>query len=246
MLIYIYEDQQEEASALQTCLEIVSAELFGGFITKVYSSGEALIRAVESGACPALVVLDIYMADMSGIETGRRLRALQPDLPLAFLTVSREFAVDAFELNALHYIVKPVTPDKVRALLQRLSPPPEQTARILELPYYGKTTRFPLNDISKIISKSRGVEIHLPGRSAAWLPCQFQRAAELLAGEPDFLLLSRGCMVNLNPVQGIDYDVCCLKNGEQLPVSRRERSAVLTRYNDFLFRKMDEQKERVP
>lgn len=246
MLIYICEDQREEASALQTCLEEVSAELFGGCSTKAFSTGEALIRAVESGACPALVVLDIYVAGMSGIETGRRLRALQPDLPLAFLTVSREFAVDAFELNALHYIVKPVTPDKVRALLQRLPPPPEQTARMLELPYYGKTARFPLNDISKIISKSRGVEVHVPGRSAAWLPCQFQRAAELLAQEPDFLLLSRGCMVNLSHVQGIDYDVCYLKNGEQLPVSRRERSAVETRYNDFLFRKMDQRREGIP
>lgn len=246
MLIYICEDQREEASALQTCLAKVSAELFGGCITRAFSSGETLIRAVENGTCPALVVLDIYMAGMSGMETGRRLRELYPDLPLVFLTVSREFAVDAFALNALHYIVKPVTPDTVRALLQRLSPPSEQTARMLELPCYGKTTRFLLKDISKIISKSRGVEIHIPGRNAAWLPCQFQRAAELLAGEPDFLLLSRGCIVNLNHVQGIDFDICYLKNGEQLPVSRRERSAVQTRYNDFLFRKMDQRKEGIP
>lgn len=127
--------------------------------------------------------------------------------------------MDAFALNALHYIVKPVTPDKARALLRRLSPPPERAVRVLELPCYGKTTRFLLNDISKIISKSRGVEIHSPGQSAAWLPCQFQRAAELLAGEPDFLLLSRGCMVNLSHVQGIDY--ASGAKAESLPHGRR-------------------------
>lgn len=242
MLIYICDDQQEETTALQTCLTQAAAELPANCKINAYSSGEALMNAVEKGARPSLVILDVYMEGMSGIETGRRLRALLPDLPLAFLTSSREFAVDAFELNALHYIVKPVTVETARALLARLPVLPGKSDRMLELPVQGETVQFSLTEISKIVSKRRGVEIHFLGRSAAWLPCQFQEVEARLSEEPDFLLLSRGCIVNLNNVQGIDVDICFLKTGEQLPVSRRERLNVQNRYSDFLFRRLDRMK----
>ena len=87
------------------------------------------------------------------------------------------------------------------------------------------------------------MELHFLNRSAAWLSCPFREAAARLAEDPDFLLLSRGCIVNLNNVHGIDFDTCYLKNGEQLPVSRREHPNVKKHYNDFLFRKMDQRKD---
>lgn len=246
MLIYICDDRREETAALQACLVRAAAELSTDVQVGAYTSGEALMEAMERGARPSLVILDIYMAGISGLETGRRLRALVPDLPLAFLTTSREFAVDAFALNALHYIVKPVTVEAARALLERLPGLPSKPVRMLELPAQGEAVRFPLAEISKIISKSRGVEVHFLGRSAAWLPCRFREVEARLSEEPDFLLLSRGCIVNLNNVQGIDVDQCFLKSGEQLPVSRRERLHVQSRYSDFLFRRLDKMKGGVP
>ncbi len=242
MQIYICDDQQAETTALQACLTQAAAELPADCKINAYSSGKALINAVEMGARPSLVILDVYMEGISGIETGRRLRTLLPDLPLAFLTTSREFAVDAFELNALHYIVKPVTVETARTLLARLPVLPGKSDRMLALPVQGKTAQFSLTEISKIVSKSRGVEIHFFGRSAAWLPCQFQEVEARLSDEPDFLLLSRGCIVNLSSVQGIDVDVCFLKNGEQLPVSRRERLNVHNCYSNFLFRRLGRMK----
>lgn len=242
MLIYICDDQQEEVSALQLCLTKAAAELSIDCTIKACFSGETLINTVEKGTLPTLVVLDVYMEGISGIETGRQLRSLHPDLPLAFLTTSRDFAVDAFELNALHYIVKPVTEEMARALLERLPTRPESSVKMLELPLRDGTVQFPVAEISKIISKSRGVEIHFLARGAAWLPCQFREVEAQLSEDLDFLLLSRGCIVNLNHVRGIDFDTCCLKNGEQLPVSRRERLNVQHRYSDFLFRRLDRMK----
>ena len=241
MLIYICDDQQEEISALQLCLKEAAAELSIGCAIKACSSGEALINMVEKGV-PSLAVLDVYMEGISGIETGRRLRSICPNLPLAFLTTSRDFAVDAFELNALHYIVKPVTAEKVRTLLERLPAHPGSSVRMLELPDQGGMAQFPTAEISNIISKNRGVEIHILGRSAAWLTCPFREVEAQLSKDMDFLLLSRGCIVNLNYVQGIDFDTCCLKTGEQLPISRRERLNVQRRYSDFLFRRLDQMK----
>ena len=242
MLIYICDDQQEEVSAQQVCLEKAAAELSVNCTIKSYCSGETLINAVECGTTPSLVILDVYMEGINGIETGQRLRSLLPDLALAFLTNSRDFAVDAFDLNALHYIIKPMTLETAHTLLERLLPHLESSIKLLKLPIPGGPTQFPLAEISKIISKNRGVEIHFLDRRVAWLSCRFREVETRLAGNSDFLLVSRGCIVNLNHVQSIDYDTCYLKNGGQLPISRRERLNVQSRYGDFLFRRLDQMK----
>lgn len=244
MLIFICDDSQQERAALQKLFLKTASDLSVDIEISVYSSGKALLKAVEDGIHPVLAVLDIYMEGMNGIETGRSLRAVLPEVFLVFLTASRDFAVDAFEMDALHYMVKPVTEDMLRTLFKRLASRLEKTIRILELPIgRGRQIQLPIAKISQITSKSRGIEICVQGRSSTWLPCLFREAEARLLDEPDFLLLSRGCMVNLNSIQKIDYDLCYLKNGDTLRISRRERSKVQSRYSDFLFCKMNEAKK---
>lgn len=244
MLIFICDDNQQERKDLQELLAKAVADLSVDIEIAGYSSGEVLLKAVKDGAKPVLAVLDIYMEGMNGIEVGRSLRNILPDVFLAFLTASRDFAVDAFEIDALHYMVKPVTVDMFYTLLKRLSVRLERSIQMLKLPIgRGEWVQFPTAKISKIISKNRGVEISVQGRSSTWLPCLFREAEARLLDEPDFLHLARGCMVNLNSIQRIDYDLCYLKNGESLLISRRERSKVQNRYSDFLFRKMNGEKQ---
>lgn len=238
------DDEKTEREQIQACLEKAAAGLFAGMEVRACPSGESLVKAVEDGARPALALLDIYMEGMDGMETARRLRGLLPGLPLAFLTTSREFAVDAFALEALHYLVKPVTAEKAKELLRRLDVLSEEPRRVLELSSgRGETVRFSLTEISRVESKNRGVALTLRDKRSLWLPCLFRKAEERLSGEPDFFQLGRGCIVNANDIQSLDYDLCVLKSGGSVPVSRRERAAVQSRYNNFLFCKMDRAKE---
>lgn len=240
MLISICDNEPEELASLQDCLVQAAAGMSVSIRLAPYRSGETLVDAVKEGMRPALAVLDIYMDGMGGIETGRRLREILPELPLAFLTASRDFAVDAFALDALHYIVKPMTVDAACVLLKRLEARPRKPAPLLEMPaQQGGTAQFSVREVSRVVSKSRGVEIYLQGRGPVWFACQFWKVAEQLSSDPDFLLVSRGCLVNMNCVQRIDVDTCFLKDGGCLPVSRRERLNVKARYNDFLFRQLD-------
>lgn len=243
MMVFICDDEQQELALIQTCLERAAAELSADIEVTVFHSGETLLKAVEEGARPALAILDIYMEGLNGMEVGQKLRALMPDLLLAFLTTSRDHAVDAFELEALHYMVKPVTADKSCALLERFLVRVEEPVRMLELTVWrGEQIRFPLSKIERIISKSRGVEVYVRGQSSLWLPCLFREVEAQLVDAPEFLRLSRGCMVNLYSVRSIDYDMCYLKSGESLLISRREHTKVQSRYSDFLFSQMNERK----
>lgn len=178
------------------------------------------------------------MEGMSGLDAARRLRELLPGMPLAFLTASRDFAVDAFAIEALHYIIKPLTDESAANLLRRLLDRKDQTPRCLVLTDRRKKRQFPLEQLRYLLSADKGVELYLPGRRE-WFPCPFRQAAEQLEGEPDFLRISRGCIVNLNEVLYLGRNGFRMKSGEALAVSRRERPAVQERYNDYLFRKLD-------
>lgn len=77
------------------------------------------IRAAEVGLYD-FAFLDIEMAELSGLETARCLLALQPDIAIIFVTAYREYAVEAYEINVLDYVVKPVQRARLVTTLARI------------------------------------------------------------------------------------------------------------------------------
>lgn len=245
MLCAICDDEPLELAEVKELFSQALKELYRDDIKiAVYFSGESLLKAVQNGAQPDLAILDIYMTGQDGIETARCLREFLPKVSVAFLTTSREHAVDAFELDALHYLVKPVTLDKIRTLLDRFLSRNLQTAQVspvLTFTCGQEKRRFPINQIRYITSRDRGILLYLTEQKRSyWLSCPFRQAIERLAGNPDFLQISRSCIINLNAVLYIGRENCHMKDGACLSISRRERQTVQNCYNDFLFRKMNQ------
>lgn len=69
---------------------------------------------------PDVVFLDIQMPGMTGLELASRLNDLMPDVQVVFVTAYSSYALEAFELNALSYLVKPVQPEKLAKTIQRV------------------------------------------------------------------------------------------------------------------------------
>ncbi len=88
-----------------------------------YSGGGPLVAEVAAGTDPFdLVFLDVYLEGDDGIAVARKLREHDPSVPLVFLTVSREHAVESYEVQATSYLVKPAEPRKLAAVLDRVLP----------------------------------------------------------------------------------------------------------------------------
>lgn len=73
-----------------------------------FENGEAFLKDYQPGRFD-MVLMDIYMGGISGVETVRRLREQEPDLPVAFVTSSQDHALDGYRLKVAKYIEKPVT-----------------------------------------------------------------------------------------------------------------------------------------
>lgn len=245
MLIAICDDEPRELEAIEAALNAAALQLSADIEIAAYPSGVALAEAVKDGLKPALAILDIYMDEKNGIKTAGVLRSLIPGLSCAFLTTGRDFAIEAFTLNALHYIIKPVTAEKLKELLERFFTHIERPMRCMTLTDGKEERRFPLERIQYLISRNKGIELHLSsGRK--WIFAPLRQAAERLADEGDFVQISRSCIVNLNEVLYLSNASCHLKNGGTLPISRRERQEVKRRYNEFAFRKMSRMEEAGP
>ena len=83
------------------------------------NDGEAALRIAEAVA-PDLVLLDIAMPGMDGIDVARALSASPVDPAVVFVTAFDNFAVAAFDVAAIDYLMKPVQPDRLERALERV------------------------------------------------------------------------------------------------------------------------------
>lgn len=112
--LLIVDDDERERIVLRYVLEQIKDVAVVG---EAAHGVEALILCQEKKV--DLVFLDVGMPEMGGMETARKLRQLK-DLPLfAFITAKRDMAVEAFELGALDYIVKPIEQSRIERTIER-------------------------------------------------------------------------------------------------------------------------------
>ena len=85
----------------------------------LYESAEELLFKNETFPYD-VVFLDIAMRQMNGVELARAIRQKDKNLPIAFLTADRTFAIEGYEVHAVRYLLKPVTAEKLGSLLDEL------------------------------------------------------------------------------------------------------------------------------
>lgn len=124
MKILAVDDKKLPLEALEEAIQKAepAAEIFG-----FRSAAEALDFAAGT-SCDA-AFLDIHMRDMDGIVLAKKLKLMNPKLNIIFATGYSEYATDALELHCSGYLMKPITPEKVRRELDDLRYPIRQEAQ---------------------------------------------------------------------------------------------------------------------
>jgi two-component system LytT family response regulator len=239
MRVLIVDDERPARERLRTLLAAFpDLEIVG----ECEDGEEAIQRIGELN--PDLVMLDVQMPGSSGIEVAGSLPALRPKI--IFCTAYDQYAVDAFELCAVDYLLKPVNRsrlaqaiDRVRAMsadelnnkidhaLQRPRPSPvrflaRQGARCLVIPQ---------KDVVYLASEGGLTKLHTADRPYLMDPTlnDFERRLDPSA----FFRISRTALVNLDWVASVDtlpggFGELIIKNGLRLEVSRRRLRDLLS------------------
>lgn len=172
MNILAVDDERNALEGLETVLRRALPE------AEVYpfrTSADALVFA-ENTPC-AVAFLDIELRDMNGLELAKRLKDQHGETNIVFVTGYSEYAIDAFDLHASGYLLKPATVEKVQDAMENLRIPPETIG-------HGKRVR---------IQCFGNFEIFVDG-----VPIRFTRrqTKELLA----LLVDRKGAIMNCGPV----------------------------------------------
>ena len=211
------------------------------------ASGEEAVELITTHR-PHLALLDLQMPEVSGLDVVRR---IPPDaLPLvAFVTAFDDHAIEAFELNAIDYLLKPVqqerlqaTIDRARDRLQNREPPIQQATALaqassayeratrrqyadrLPLRQRDKVSLVPVRTIVSVVAEGELLHIRTTANETYTIAHRLH-ALEARLDPRRFLKLGRGTLANvemishIHPMPGGTY-VAVLVNGEQLSVSR--------------------------
>lgn len=207
--------------------------------TASFDSSEELLSAIAGGMLYDIYVLDIYMTGESGISLASRLRARDDICAIIFLTHSRDHALEAFQVNAAHYLLKPVEQAEFFAALDRcrselsLRRDTEETRAII-VQGADAMESVPQNEILYIESLGKHQKITLPHQNVVTKTTLQSLAGELLPTGM-FFMPHRAYIVNVKHVRKITQDRVVMKNGEDIPIARRKCQEVKAFFLDYSF-----------
>ena len=228
MRIAICDDETRGRERIRTLLE----KEFSQAQTCEFDSGMKLIEAVKGGYRPDIVLLDIAMEGMNGMETAKSLRSLS-DVILIFVTGIKEQVFQAFDVGAFHYLVKPVDMEKLKAVLARAEKEVEKragTSRFLLIKTAGKHRRIPVEDILYVENNGRKVILHTRAEKLEYY--ERMNHLEEVLGER-FFRCHRGYLVALWAVSGYDNTSITVEGGEKVYLSKKKYAEFAKRYSRF-------------
>ena len=109
--IAICDDEKEFRSAAEQMLKLYMADKSAQFLADTFDISSDLIDATEKGTIYDIYLLDIYMPGVTGMSIATELRNCDIKSPIIFLTSSTDHALEAFGVDATHYLLKPYTKD---------------------------------------------------------------------------------------------------------------------------------------
>lgn len=236
MQIAIVDDITDERKLLCSWLEHqlnkrnVHADLFE------YENGEAFLAAAKK-QCFTVLFLDIYMNGANGIEIAKAFRQSDKDCFLIFTTTSTDYALEGFQVRAMHYLVKPYTEDDISLLIDEiLSRIPEQE-KYIEVKVNRSDVQIPFKSIVYAEHFSHMIYIHTTNKKVLLTRQSFGAFTTPLKMDARFFLCTRGIVVNLEHVVDFDGTVFILDDGNSIPVSRDLIKTARQTFMDFLFQR---------
>lgn len=203
---------------------------------RTFSSPYDLWEHVEDKGGFDLYLLDVLMPHMAGLELARRIRKREEPSEIVFLTSSREYALEAFDVAACGYLVKPVDPERfdrtLLAAVQRLN---KSENLCLLLKTRESLRRIPFRDLVVVESFNHSRVCTLADGSAAVTPDTLTSLMERLSADPRFFSPHRAYIINLDYITALNPDHVLLSSGQRIPVPRANLPALKKAYMEYLF-----------
>lgn len=181
-----------------------------------FSSAENFLFQYQEEKDFDILLLDIEMGDMDGVSLAKKLRKDNEAMQIVFVTGYSDYIAEGYEVEALHYLMKPVKEEKLMEVLDRAIEKLAKNEKILTLEAGGEMVRIPVYQIAYLDVQGNYVTIH------AKQDYTIKRTLSQVAAELDdrFYKVGRSAVVNLTYISRVTKTDIYLKDGSQIPLPR--------------------------
>ena len=182
------------------------------------------------------IIMDIYMTGQTGLEAVGRIKKLDKNALIVFMSSSDEHYPDALRLHAFDFLQKPPSKERIFELLDDITEKTTEVAVNLEFVCGKETIRLPYDRIAAVTASGHYSEVTDDDNSVYKTRMPYSAVCDILSSDSRFLEINRGTTVNLDMIKTIeDKNVCNLKNGTALPVNVQKCRDIINTWQNYMF-----------
>ena len=228
--IAVVEDSAQDRAVLDSYLEKYQQEKNCHFQITHFSDGDEIALGYKGGY--DLILMDIEMTFLDGMSAAEEIRRADPEVLIIFITNSPQYAIKGYAVDALDYVLKPVS---YYAFSQRLGRAVERVARrarhFLQINAHGTAHKLDTSAIYWIENCGHDLVFHT-AEGELTAPGSMTETEEKLA-QDSYFRVNKGCLVNLEHVDRMDGEDAIV-HGDRVPLARARRKAFLDALNDYI------------
>lgn len=239
MKIAICDDSMKDLTLLEGLLEQYhQSNATTDFQVEKFSNSSELQEKIQRKDLSDIYILDILMTPANGIALGNEIRKYNSESAIIYITSSDDFALDAFHIRAVRYLLKPVQKNLFFEAL-------DYAFSYVELkkgPMYPIKTKnglqsVPCSRIEYVENASRMLNVHLTDGhviTSIFIRKSFEDELGELLQNKCFLQVHKSFLINLNHVKKLDGSNVIMSNGDNIPVSKKNTANVKRQYLLFV------------
>ena len=196
-------------------------------IERFISADDLLWKVKENEYMPDLLLMDIYMPRKLGIEAAKELREMGNECRIIFLTTSKEYALEAFRVDAVQYLVKPVSEEELFSVLNKLLGSMfEEQKKYLLLRIDNRNRRIAMRDIVYCEAQKKCQCIYLSDGTQFLLRL-------MLSGYKEFVKAGISYIVNLEHIESLNAQELQMDNGRTVYLPRGSYQSLKEQYFSY-------------
>ncbi|MEF2781868.1 MAG: LytTR family DNA-binding domain-containing protein [Clostridium sp.] len=215
--IAICDDEQLDIKYIKELLHIWQEETNISLQIETFTSAENFLFHYAEDKLYDIILLDIELGGMDGVTMAKKIRKENKTVQIIFISGYSDYIAEGYEVEALHYLLKPVNKEKLFSVLQRAQEKIKQNDRNLHLEIHGEMVRIPLYEIRYVDVNLNYVTIY------ANKEYTLKRTLRDIEKDLDsrFVRVGRSIIINITFVQKVTKISVYLFDGTILPLPRK-------------------------
>ena len=207
-----------------------------------FNNAMGLLWEIEHGQRYDLVLLDILMPSMTGMDVAREIRHFDQDVKIVFLTSSTEFAVESYAVHAYYYILKPIPKTQMFALLDKvICDTNNQEGSSFLIKSNQGLIRAYLNKLEFAEIIGRTIFYHFTDGSITQAQGLLAELESVLLPHSCFIKPHRSYIVNMSHIESLSQREIRMHAGTVVPMAKAHYRNIKSAYVSFLFNNLKQQ-----